>query len=74
MNLIHREIKTMSEQEQNIYQKAHTCKYCTDTFDNKGEYISTYCHKFHKHVLGFTNGGLMLCGTCMEPNKKEITK
>lgn len=68
------EISKLSERERETYQKAHTCRYCTDTFDSKGNYVSTYCYRFHRHVLGFANGGLMLCGNCVEIKESEETR
>lgn len=34
------------------YQKAKSCKHCTDTCDSFGRYLSTYCHIRQEHIAG----------------------
>lgn len=46
----------------------------TKRTDSKGNYVSTYCHRFHRHVLGFTKNDLMLCGNCAETKESEETR
>lgn len=34
------------------YQRAKSCKHCTDLCDSFGRYLSTYCHIRQEHIAG----------------------
>lgn len=46
------------------YQKARSCKSCTDTADSFNRYISTYCHLRQEHIAGAGEDLLDKCMTC----------
>ncbi len=46
------------------YQKARSCKHCTDTADSFNRYVSTYCHIRHENIAGMDEDLLDRCMTC----------
>lgn len=53
--------------------KMRDCIFCRDTTDSFGNYVSTYCYKRHRHLLGFKNSDPSLCENCNDwvPRKGE---
>lgn len=46
------------------YQKARSCKHCTDTADSFNRYVSTYCHIRQENIAGMDEDLLDRCMTC----------
>lgn len=46
------------------YQKARSCKHCTDTADSFNRYVSTYCHVRQENIAGIDEDLLDRCMTC----------
>lgn len=46
------------------YQKARSCKRCTDTADSFNRYVSTYCHLRQEHIAGADKDLLDRCMAC----------
>ena len=46
------------------YEKARSCKHCTDTADSFRRYVSTYCHLRQEHIAGLGEDQLDRCMTC----------
>lgn len=46
------------------YQKARSCKHCTDTADSFNRYDSTYCHLRQENIAGIGEDQLDRCMTC----------
>lgn len=50
--------------EDSRYQQARNCRYCTDTADCFGRYISTYCHLRQENIAGMGKDLLDRCAAC----------
>lgn len=46
------------------YQRAKSCKHCTDTADSFNRYVSTYCHIRQENIAGMDEDLLDRCMTC----------
>lgn len=46
------------------YQRARSCKHCTDTADSFNRYVSTYCHIRQENIAGMDEDMLDRCMTC----------
>lgn len=53
--------------------KMHECVLYRNTVDSFGNYVSTYRHKLHRHLLGFKDSDPSLCKNCnnWSPQKGE---
>ena len=56
------------------YNRAKSCKHCTDIGDSFGRYLSTYCHIRQEHIAGSVNkpDNMDRCFDC-ELYKKRTT-